>query len=69
MSGMPGPQPVQKGVYPQPESDSIEVVVNVQPKGAGSTLIVTKQRIRVENGRLVLSGPKRDEEISPLRFT
>ena len=56
MSQLPGVGPPVEGKNPFPEPEGVEVVVNVQYETGTVDLLVTKQRVAVRDGKLVLVG-------------
>jgi hypothetical protein len=56
MSQLPGISPPVEGRHPSPEPGEVEVVVNVRYEAGTVDLLITKQRIAVRDGKLVLVG-------------
>jgi hypothetical protein len=56
MSQLSGISPPAEGKHPFPEPEEVEVVVNVQYETGTVDLLITKQRVAVRGGKLVLVG-------------
>ena len=56
MSQLPGISPPVEGQHLSPEPEEVEVVVNVRYETGTVDLLITKQRIAVRDGKLVLVG-------------
>src|SRR3954447_11272330 len=67
MIGAGGMTPARSADYPPPEPDPVLVVVDVRTEPGRPETVVVRQGLAVQNGRLVLVGPQREERMETVK--